>query len=52
MSWRVYLLLAVAVLIVMAFKLTKVLAIVIFLSVALVIVIAYFSKKGDRSGKA
>lgn len=49
MSWRVYLLIALALLTIMALKLTKVLAMIVFLSVVLVIVIAYFSKKGGKN---
>jgi len=45
LSWRVYFLLALAILVVMAFKLTKILALIVFLSVVLVIIIACFSKK-------
>lgn len=48
MSWRVYFLLALALLVIMAFKLTKVLAFVVFLSVVLVIIIAFFSKKDKQ----
>jgi len=50
-SWQFYLLLALALLIIMAFKLTKVLAMIVILSVVIVFVIAYFSKKGGKSGK-
>lgn len=48
MSWRVYFLLALALLVIMAFKLTKVLAFIVFLSVVLVIIIACFSKKDKQ----
>lgn len=48
MSWRVYFLLALALLVIMAFKLTKVLALIVFLSVVLVIIIACFSKKDKQ----
>ncbi|MEJ5228079.1 hypothetical protein [Thermodesulfovibrio sp.] len=48
MSWQIYLLLGLALLVIMAFKITKVLAIIIILSVLIVIVVAYFSKKGGK----
>jgi hypothetical protein len=51
LGWQFYLLLAFTLLVIMAFKLTKVLAIIIILSVIIVFAFAYFSKKGGRSGK-
>lgn len=51
MSWQFYLILAFALLVIIAFKLTKVLSIIVILSVVIVFVVAYFSKKGGKSGK-
>lgn len=51
MGWQIYLLLSLALLVIMAFKLTKVLAIIVILSVVIVFVVAYFSKKGGKSDK-
>lgn len=45
MSWIVYLLLGLVLLVIMAFKLTKVLAMTVILSVVIVFIVAYFSKK-------
>lgn len=52
MSWQFYLLLALALLVIMAFKLTKVLATIVILSVVIIFVVAYFSKKGDKYDNA
>lgn len=49
MSWQFYLLLALALLVIMAFKLTKVLAMIVIFTVVIVFVIAYFSKKGKAT---
>jgi peptidoglycan/LPS O-acetylase OafA/YrhL len=50
-NWQFYLLLALALLVIMAFKLTKVLSIIVILSVVIVFIVAYFSKKGGKSDK-
>ncbi|MCS7164110.1 MAG: hypothetical protein NZ845_03815 [Thermodesulfovibrio sp.] len=51
MKWQFYLLIALALLVTMAFKLTKVLVIIVVLSVVIIFVIAYFSKKGEKYDK-
>lgn len=51
MPWQFYLLVALALLIIMAFKITKVLAFIIILSVLIIFIVAYFSKKGGRGVK-
>ena len=51
MSWRFYLLMALALLVIMAFKLTKILAMVVTFSVLIVFIIAYFSSKGGKGDK-